>query len=149
MTCKHGFPAPDEAYWAGTVAPTCSACEIEKLRAEIEQLRPDAERYRELKANQLGNCMINPLSSRVCILGTKSCVMKHTGIVERDKRIAELEEEVERLTALWVDVDTENERLRAGLGEALDWNWLDDDAPHYIRKRLVKLIRSDAAMEGE
>lgn len=23
----------------------------------------------------------------------------------------------------------ENQRLRAGLSEALDWNWLDDDAP--------------------
>jgi len=40
--------------------------------------------------------MINPHSSGVCVLGTRSCVMKHTGIVERDKRIAELEEALEK-----------------------------------------------------
>ena len=44
----------------------------------------------------MSDCMINPHSSRVCVLGTKSCVMKHTGIVERDKRIAELEEALEK-----------------------------------------------------
>ena len=42
----------------------------------------------------MSDCMINPYSSCVCVLGTKSCVMKHTGIVERDKRIAELEEKI-------------------------------------------------------
>ena len=44
----------------------------------------------------MSDCMINPHSSGVCVLGTKSCVMKHTGIVERDKRIVELEEALEK-----------------------------------------------------
>ena len=48
----------------------------------------------------MSDCMINPHSSGVCVLGTKSCVMKHTGIVERDKRIAELEKENERLQSM-------------------------------------------------
>ena len=39
MTCKHGFPAPDEAYWAGTVAPTCLQCEIERLKTENEAMK--------------------------------------------------------------------------------------------------------------
>ena len=45
----------------------------------------------------MSDCMINPYSSRVCVLGTKSCVMKHTGIVERDEQIKELKAEIERL----------------------------------------------------
>ena len=44
--------------------------------------------------DRMSDCIINPYSSGVCVLGTKSCVMKHTGIVERDKRIAELEEKI-------------------------------------------------------
>jgi len=63
----------------------------------------------------MSDCVINPYSSSVCVLGTKSCVMKHTGIVERDKLIAELEEEIEHLWDLVnapIDLQEENERLR-------------------------------------
>ena len=40
--------------------------------------------------DRMSDCIINPYSSGVCVLGTKSCVMKHTGIVEIDKQIKEL-----------------------------------------------------------
>ena len=36
MTCKHGFPAPTEAFWSGTKPPRCLECEIERLHAKIE-----------------------------------------------------------------------------------------------------------------
>ena len=61
----------------------------------------------------MSDCMINPLSSRVCILGTKSCVMKHTGIVERDKRIAELEVALQKQDSVAEDAWSENEKLEA------------------------------------
>ena len=55
---------------------------------------------------------------------------------EYRKRIAELEAALSQSMGDHVDTGralrlerAENQRLRAGLSEALDWNWLDDDAP--------------------
>ena len=52
------------------------------------------------------------------------------------RRIAELEAALSQSMGDHVDTGralrlarAENQRLRAGLSEALDWNWLDDDAP--------------------
>ena len=36
MTCKHGFPAPNEMTWSGPKPPRCLECEIERLCAAIK-----------------------------------------------------------------------------------------------------------------
>lgn len=45
------------------------------------------------------DCKINKYSSRVCSLGTKSCVMKHEGIAERNEEITRLRQRVKELEA--------------------------------------------------
>ena len=82
----------------------------------------------------MSDCMINPHSSGVCVLGTKSCVMKHTGIVERDKRIAQLEaqrqEDADLIEAQKREIEVlhkvrdEAERLREEV-EQLQWTIKD------------------------
>ena len=40
------------------------------------------------------------------------------------------------------------EELEKGLLEALEWNWLDDDAPDDVKQRLLYLIQGEELNAG-
>ena len=63
--------------------------------------------------DRMSDCIINPYSSGVCVLGTKSCMMKHTGIVERDKQIKELEDELDESVLAGMELAGEIRLLKA------------------------------------
>ena len=46
MTCKHGFPEPNEMMWQGKKIPRCNECEIERLRQRVAELEDENKRLK-------------------------------------------------------------------------------------------------------
>lgn len=59
MSCKHGFPAPNEMMWIGKAPPRCPLCRIEKLEEENTLLRKDRDdRIEEREKLLKENCVL-------------------------------------------------------------------------------------------
>lgn len=52
MTCKHGFPEPNEMMWQGKKILRCNECEIERLRQRVAELNEET-REQDLRHTDL------------------------------------------------------------------------------------------------